>query len=53
VGRRSSKPEKRLALAACRRRLIPCVFSTLRRGLTHIASVAAMIGQARPAREHL
>jgi hypothetical protein len=51
--RRSSKPGKRLALAACGRRLIPCVFSTLRRGLTHIASVAAIMGRARPAREHL
>ena len=53
VARRSGKSGKRLALAACGRHLIPCVFSTLRRGLTHIASVAAIMGRARPAREHL
>jgi hypothetical protein len=53
VARHSSKFGKRLALAACGRHLIPCVFSTLRRGLTHIASVAASMGRARPAREHL
>jgi hypothetical protein len=53
VARRSGKPGKRLALAACGRRLVPCVFSTLRRGLTHIASVAASMVRARPAREHL
>lgn len=53
VARRSSKPGKRLALAACGRRLIPCVFSTLRRGFTHIVSVAANMGHARPAGEHL
>jgi hypothetical protein len=53
VARRGSRSGKRLALAACGRRLIPCVFSTLRRGLTHIASVAATMGRARPAREHL
>jgi hypothetical protein len=53
VARRSGKSGKRLALATCGRRLIPCVFSTLRRGLTHIASVAAIMGRARPAREHL
>jgi hypothetical protein len=41
------------AFAACRRRLIPCFFSTLRRGLTHIASVAATVAQGRPARERL
>jgi hypothetical protein len=33
--------------------LIPCFFSVLRRGLTHIASAAATVGQARSAREHL
>ncbi len=51
--RRISTPLKRPALARCRRRLIPCLFSTLRRGLTHIASAVAVGGQARPAREHL
>ena len=50
AARRSSTPGKR---PACGRRLIPCFFSALRRGLTHIASVAATVGQARPAREHL
>lgn len=38
---------------ACRRRVIPCFFSALRRGVTHLASVAATAAQARPAREHL
>jgi hypothetical protein len=33
--------------------LLPCYFSVLRRGLTHIASVAATAGQGRSAREHL
>ena len=41
----SSTPGKR---PACGRRLIPCFFSALRRGLAHIASVAATVGQARP-----
>jgi len=50
AARRSSTQGKR---PACGRRLIPCFFSALRRGLTHIASVAATVGQARPAREHL
>lgn len=48
---RRSTPGKRSAI--CARRLIPCFFSALRRGLTHIASVAATAGQARPAKEHL
>jgi hypothetical protein len=48
---RRSTPGKRSAI--CGRRLIPCFFSALRRGLTHIASVAATVGQARPAKEHL
>lgn len=49
--RRSSTPGRRSA--TCGRHLIPCFFSALRRGVTHIASVAATVGQARPAREHL
>jgi hypothetical protein len=53
VARRSSTLGKRPALATCRRRLIPCFLSTLRKGLTRIASVAETVGQARPAREHL
>jgi hypothetical protein len=40
-------------LAICRQRLIPCFFSALRRRLTHIASVAAIVGRARPDRERL
>lgn len=53
VVRRSNTSGRHRALAICRRRLIPCLLSTLRRGLSHIASVAATVGQARPAREHL
>jgi hypothetical protein len=53
AAQRSSMRGKRRALALCRQRLIPCFFSTLRRGLTHIASVAASVGRPRPAREHL
>jgi hypothetical protein len=48
---RRSTPGKRSAI--CGRRLIPCFFSALRSGFTHIASVAATMGQARPAKEHL
>lgn len=44
---------KRRALAKCRRNLIPCFFSTLRKGLTHIATAVAAAGQARPAKERL
>ncbi len=53
ASQRSNPPAKHSASAACRRKLIPCFFSALRRGLTHIASAAANLGQARPAREHL
>jgi hypothetical protein len=52
VARRSSTPEKHVALASCEHRLIPCFFSALGRGITHIASVAANVGRARPASEH-
>jgi hypothetical protein len=51
AARRSSMPGKRSALVTCRRRLVPCFFSALRRGLTQIASVA--VGQVRRARERL
>ncbi len=37
----------------CGRRPIPCFFSALRRGFTHIVTVAASVGQGRPVREHL
>lgn len=53
VGRRTVRWGKRQAMAACRRHLIPCIFTTLRKGLTHIASAAASLAQPRPAREHL
>jgi hypothetical protein len=53
VARRGSTSGKSLASAVCRRRFIPCFFSALRRKLTHLASVAAGAGQARPAKEHL
>lgn len=39
--------------SACGRRLMPCFFSAVRRGITHLASAAGAIGQARPPREHL
>jgi hypothetical protein len=51
--RRTSAPRKHIAAAACSRRVIPCFFSALRRGVTHIASAAANLSQPRPAREHL
>jgi hypothetical protein len=47
AARRGSTLRKRSA--TCARRLIPCLFSALRRRLTHIASV----GQTRLARERL
>jgi hypothetical protein len=53
AAQRSGTPGKRPALAVCGQRFIPCFFSALRRGLTHIASAAANVGRARPAREHL
>jgi hypothetical protein len=51
AARRSSTLRKRPALTICGRRLIPCFFSALRRGVTHIASVAAIEAGARPGRE--
>jgi hypothetical protein len=53
AARRTSAPRKHVASAACSRRVIPCFFSALRRGVTHIASAAANLSQPRPAREHL
>lgn len=44
---------KRHLASACGRRLMPCFFSAVRRGITHLASAAGAMGQARPAREHL
>jgi len=51
AARRSGTSGKRSALVTCRRHLVPCFFSALRRGLTQIASVA--VGQVRHARERL
>lgn len=50
--RRSSASARRQASAACGRHVIPCVFSALRRGVTHLAYVAANASRARPAREY-
>jgi len=43
---------KRRAAARCRRHSLTCFFSALRRGVTHLASVAATMGRP-PGREHL
>jgi hypothetical protein len=43
---------RRHLAATCGRRLMPCFFSAVRRGITHLASAAGTMGQAR-AREHL
>lgn len=51
--RHNGRPGKHSTSAIYGRRLIPCFLFTLRRGLTHIASVAARVGQVRAAREHL
>lgn len=53
AARRIGASRKHIASAACSRRVIPCIFSALRRGVTHIASAAANLSQPRPAREHL
>jgi hypothetical protein len=44
---------KHSASARCGRHLLPCFFSAVARGLTHMASVAGTVGQARPARARL
>ena len=48
VAQRGTALRKHAASAICGRRLIPCFFSALRRGVTHIAAVVT-----RPARERL
>lgn len=53
TARRGTTSERRRALARCGRRLMLCVFSALEKGLTHVASIAATVGQARSTREHL
>ncbi len=50
AARRSTAPQKRTASAICGRRLLPCVFSALRREVTHLASVAAIEAGTLPAR---
>ena len=39
--------------SACGRHLMPCFFSAVRRGITHLASTAGAMGPTRSAREHL
>jgi hypothetical protein len=53
IARRSTTSGKHPATGRCGRHLIPCFFSAMARGLTHIASVAGTVGQARPAKERL
>lgn len=53
VGPRSSGQRIRPASTACRRRVIPCVFSALRRGVAHLVAVAAIEAQARRPSERL
>jgi hypothetical protein len=48
--RRSTAPQKRTASAICGRHLIPCIFSAFRKGVTHLASVAATEAKALQAR---
>jgi hypothetical protein len=48
---RSALPRRRPGLATCERHLIPCFFSALRKGVTHLAAVAAK--HARPKRNRL
>ncbi|HZR59863.1 MAG TPA: hypothetical protein VFA80_02745 [Xanthobacteraceae bacterium] len=50
VARHTSR--KHLA-SACSRHLMPCFFSAVRRGFTHLASTAGAMGPSRSAREHL
>jgi hypothetical protein len=50
---RSTTSGKHSASARCGRRLLPCFFSAVARGLTHMASVAGTVGPARPARARL
>lgn len=44
AARRGNSPGKHRVSSICGRRLIPCFFSTLRKGVTHMASLAAMHG---------
>jgi hypothetical protein len=50
AAKRSITPRRHTASATCGRHLIPCVFSALRRGVTHLASIAATEAGTRPAR---
>jgi hypothetical protein len=53
TARHSAMSGKHSASARCGRRLLPCFFSAVARGVTHMASVAGAVGQARPARARL
>lgn len=46
----SAPPQRRIASAVCGRHLLPCVFSAFRRGITHLASVAATEAGVSPSR---
>jgi hypothetical protein len=50
---RNTTSGKHSASARCARHLLPCFFSAMKRGLTHMASVAGTVGQARSARAPL
>lgn len=50
---RHSVTGKRLAPSRCGRRLLPCFFSAVEKGVRHIALVAAAMGRTRPQRERL
>jgi hypothetical protein len=51
--RRAAAPRKHLASPVCRRHLVPCFFSALRKGVTHLASLAASGAQARSGGQRL
>jgi hypothetical protein len=53
TAQRSTTSGKHSASARCARHLLPCFFSAVRRGLTHMASVAGTVGQARSGRTRL
>jgi hypothetical protein len=50
----NATPHKRAALGKCRRGLVSCFFSSVRKGVAHIATAVAAAGQPRPAtKDHL
>jgi hypothetical protein len=50
MARHSATPVKHSASSHCARHLLPCFFSAVKRGLTHMASVAGTVGSARSTR---